>query len=277
MNFKLSIQLLLLLGVSISSYSMEPKRPTPTISCTHAQVCNSIRLLLGESSTSYNVKNLITTKGQDPHHFDPSIKDLKSLYNAKILVLPPLGLQPWLRQVQRNRQQDKKKITFTIKQKKLNQNEHFWLNDSSLCDVLNDLKKKLLQKLKIKSSYRLRDHWVCQNQTIKELRLKFKNKKVIILHNALTDYLKRLGIQAYSVRGKGHLEKATPKSLKLIHKLLNSSQDIIWIIEKQIHIPRKIQSLIHKKHLKININSYGKDGEKPQEVLKRLNKKLEAI
>jgi ABC-type Zn uptake system ZnuABC Zn-binding protein ZnuA len=247
--------------LSQSLYSAEQKK---TISCTHIQVCNALSFVLGPDN-SYVVKNLIDIGPEDPHHFEPTVGDIKKIQKAESLVLPPLSLQPWLKNVVTKIKKDpKKNITIIVAK-----NEHFWLQYTSLCSVLKQLSQSI--KKSIKSDI---NGWKCDNTKSGILKTKLKDKTFILLHDSLGNYFKELNLNYHALRGHGHLDTISAKSLKQVHHLVKSKAAIVWILEKQIHTPHALERYFKQDHVKLYIDTLGRLGTSPFEVINQLNKEL---
>jgi ABC-type Zn uptake system ZnuABC Zn-binding protein ZnuA len=239
-----------------------PATGLATISCTHVQVCNAIQFILGPK-TQIKVKNLIKPTQEDPHHFEPSVGDIKAIQRAASIVLPPDKLQPWLKNIKTSKQ------SFNIKE----QTGHFWLSHQSLCRVLKELAIRFNSTKKV-------DHknWNCLNPKSKLLANKFKNKYFILLHDSLGPYFKEMNLRYFALRGHSHLDKISTQSLKKLHSVIKEyDNEVVWIIEKQIHIPHALNKYILKSHKKIKLNTLGRLGSSPFEVLNQLEKEMRNI
>jgi ABC-type Zn uptake system ZnuABC Zn-binding protein ZnuA len=234
--------------------------PQEVISCTHVQVCNAIQFVIG-TDAKYKVKNLIDTQHEDPHHFEPSVGDIKSLMRAKLLVLPPLTLQPWLKGIKNKRQSPSK--TYVLEEK----NGHFWLDYTSLCSIINQIATFLpTPHLSITDS--------CKNTKKSLLSAKLNKNIFILLHNSMGNYFKELELEYFALKGHGHHEKYSAKSLKKVLKIKKKNKNIVWIYEKQIPVPNSLSNYVSKDDTIIKINTLGRLGTSPFEVLNQLNKEL---
>jgi ABC-type Zn uptake system ZnuABC Zn-binding protein ZnuA len=263
----MTIIFLLISSIQLSmANSQGPSKVTSKIiHCTHVQVCNSIRFTLGENK-EYIVKNLINTQHEDPHHFEPSVGDIKSLMKSKVLILPPLELQPWLKNIKLKRSNQKGKKTLSL----IEPNEHFWLGYNSLCNVLKQLAQFFPKNI-------LSTKQTCQNSKKAHLYSKLKDKMFILLHDSLGKYFEELNLKYFALRGHGHLEKLSTKAIKKVHLYKKIHQQLIWIYEKQISIPTSLKNYTSKTDQILTIDTLGRNGTSPFEVLNTLSKKLEQI
>ncbi|MBT7609345.1 MAG: zinc ABC transporter solute-binding protein [Bacteriovoracaceae bacterium] len=250
---------LLYLCLLISS-SVSAKQNKEIISCTHIQVCNALKFVMGENSNFF-IKNLINNQHEDPHHFEPSVGDIKALMKADFLVLPPHTLQPWLKNIERKRSSQKK--TYQIIEK----NSHFWLDHNSLCSVISQVSAMLPTKVvDVDKS--------CHNTKKHKLSIKLKKYVFILLHDSMGTYFKELSLRYVALKGHGHLESYTTSSLKNILKIKKNNANIVWIYEKQIPIPESLTQYVSKTDTIIKINTLGRLGTSPFEVLNQINKEL---
>jgi ABC-type Zn uptake system ZnuABC Zn-binding protein ZnuA len=234
-----------------------------SIVCTHPQVCNIISTIVDLDSVnlSIGVKPLA-----DPHDHELSSKEIKTLTKADIVAGPGVDLQSWLRNIKRKR----KSPTLVYTSTHINRS-HFWLYPNEVCSAFNFYKKELKKLVKIKE-----DLINCNNQDI-EIKLKsslekFKNKIIILTHNASEELFKSHGISTISLKTSGHHDEVSAYALKKLYKAQkkHTEKDIVWILEKGIHIPSSILSKIRKDEKVIKLDVLGSFNKDSKQVLSTL-------
>ncbi len=225
------------------------------IICTHPQVCNLF------PNSTYPLKLEI-----DPHHFEPSIGDIKKFLMADVVAIGPLSLNPWAIKIKKNRESSRKKIIeisipekFKEKYGKKNSYmlDHFWLFPDILCSLVKDCQEKEA------------------NERIEKLKGLIKGKYFVLTHDALSPLLESLGANVASLRTSTHNCEAQPSSLKIIEDWKKKNRAIIWLIEENVHTFNQLKGKIGKDDITLKIDIVGKPGEDPFKVFDKLLLELE--
>lgn len=233
-------------------------RATVNVACTHPEVC---LLLLPNSSINFTS---IELKNGDPHEFEPSSKDIKDLINADYLIVGPIELNPWIKNVikQRNSLKPNTTINLEIKNESIHYYNngstealsHFWLYPKIYCDLKEQINKNsILKKLEVKSDEK------CESQKIETLIkeiLKSNQNTIVFSHDALAPFVKTYAphINFISLKGSGHHEEISPASIKALYNLQKRGPTL-WIVEKNINIPNNIMAKISSKDKVIKIDT----------------------
>lgn len=243
------------------------------LNCTHTQVCNSLKYLTANQQ-HFVIEQSIDLNGQDPHHFEPKVGDIKKLIQSQNLILAPYKVQPWLKSIEKKRNHSKSKGKVTIQAKA--SSEHFWLKLDSLCLYLKTLNLYLQEGFQSYLNQEDRLNRQCQ-QLQNNLISDDSNpdRTIILLHDSLTNFLKNKGFKVISLRGHGHHQKITPRSIKKLKNVIKKSKKLTWIIESQIHYPSSLKKMIKPHHQVIEIDTLGSFGLLPWEILKEVSKRLD--
>ena len=212
----------------------------------------------------------------DPHHFEPSLKEIKSLMGAKVLVLAPVGLNPWAQKII-NKRTDKTyslKIpeSFFTKYKTKNDEAlaHFWMYPDILCHLQNELKNsgELIKKTN------------CSKESIEEKNQKLTKliggKKIIITHDALSPLFTFHGAKVLALVESNHGHRPNLSTYKELHHWQKSKEKIIWILEKDIKTNKKIQQKIRNSDILIKFDITGNVNQDPFFIWDALIKELES-
>ncbi|RLA64434.1 MAG: hypothetical protein DRQ88_03695 [Epsilonproteobacteria bacterium] len=236
------------------------------ITCTHPQVCN---LFTGE-------KNFPLRTNVDPHHFEPTLKEIKTLMKADILVLAPLEISPWAQKIA------KKRIgkTYTLKTppkfftkyqtKNSEALAHFWIYPDILCHQSKELMGTGLDLAELNCSVKK-----LQEKTSKLTKL-IGGKKVIITHDALGPLFSFYGAQVLALVSAEHGYRPSIITYKKLTDWQKSKEPIIWILEKDIKTNKRILQKIASSDIKIKVDITGNIGQDPFFIWDALIKELES-
>lgn len=278
--------ILLLFLYNISTFANTTKTE---ISCLHHELCLMTKTILEEdnkrSPTDYTLNVLVNIKG-DPHEFEPSSNQIKTILKSKFLIAGPKALNPWINKFGNNRKSPTINLelpkTYLDQMKNMEAFSHFWLYPEIYCELKQNLKKELISH-KIVSDYNLFVE-PCDNQKeliIKELQSTLKNIKypIILTHDALLPLLESLKSSdnvIIAIKGSGHHSETTAESVKKLYRALKFPKTI-WILEDNIHVPDNILSKKRKEDILLNIDTNSGRSKEIFEALKNLNSKLKAI
>ncbi len=238
------------------------------ITCTHPQLCN----MASELAAQKLEVNSPLPSNVDPHHFEPNLGLIKKFNEAKLLLTPPIALQPWLKNVLRYRAK-KGKPTLTFKSLALSKDKgmdaayaHVWMYPESLCFNWGGLRAFMVEnKLKVKEDD-------CPNPGAP---LKSVNKTFVLTHDALLPLLKRYSSNVIALKTSDHHAQVLPSTLKKLAQLENSA-NVIWILEKNIAIPDQMIKRFKKDKQGLKIFDLdGTIGEKTNARFLDLMKKIE--
>jgi len=229
-------------------------RGQDVITCTHPQVCN-----LFENS-SYPFKMAI-----DPHHFEPSIGEIKMLLSASTVAFGPSDLNPWAQKIEGNRKAaGKKNIKIGVPdefikkygKKNIHMLEHFWLYPDILCSLVKGCDQKIAQT------------------KISDLKTLVEGRYFVLTHDAIAPLFESLGANVTSLRTSTHNCEAQPNSLKKLEDWQRDKKNIIWLLEENIHTYEQLKGKIDKKDLLVKIDILGKPDENPFSVYDKMFSEL---
>jgi len=258
-------RIFVLFFLTICSYSLSAKKTS--IVCTHPQVCNIVSTLVDFNEVQLEVG----VKPQaDPHAHEISSSEIKKLTQADIVISPGLSLQHWIKTIKRKR----KKTTLVYKPSS-NKKSHFWLYPNELCMALNYFSTELKKSIKIRE-----DKSICRNQSLnKDVSVAFKklkDKKIILTHDASEALFKEYNLEVISLKGSGHHDEVDIRSLKMLNKIQkrNEPKNIVWIIEKGIHIPASVKAKMRKDEIVVHVDILGAFNHAPHQILSSLIKSI---
>lgn len=265
--------IILLAALFSLSFSLQ----ATTLSCAHESTC----LLLKE----LNQKNLfkiepLLQKVGDPHHFQPTQKEIKKLISAEKLILPPVEMWPWMKTLIHKRTKASTLI-LTSEQLPLDGNPevlaHFWLHPKLICFQ----KKWLIHQLQSLWSLKIEEMTCKQEDQIfnqmQKLTEKLKETRIVITHDALTPFFESLSKSILAMRSSHHSDTFSPRQMKELDNYLNktSSKPILWILEDQVTIPLKISGKIRKRDRILKMKTSPDDNDSLYSLLNQLIKNLE--
>lgn len=231
-----------------------------TVACSHPEIC---RLISHTTLNQVPTKSLIVISG-DPHEFEPSSNQVKELLTAKILVVGPQELNPWIKKILYQRAKDKSIITFNLEinetiSKKYSTNKeplsHFWLYPEIYCDM----KKQLAEWIIFKQN-KIATNLTCNYESqIKSLETSLQKitTPIVLSHDALLpllNYHSKNKLKVLTLKGSGHHDDVSPQAIKELYNALKFPK-VIWVFEKNINIPTNIASKIRNTDKQINIDT----------------------
>lgn len=233
------------------------------ITCTHPQVCN---LYFANAKNPQNMEVPIDYS-VDPHHYSPTPQIIKTLISAKILITPPIELQPWLKNIIQER--NKKKLptlslSFLKDNSKLSNNtlSHYWLNSKSICfnslSMRNFLKQNAIELKEFNCGYH-------------EQFSKASHKTIILSHDPIMVSLNNIAKKIIALKSSEEFSEINSKTIKEIMNLPDS-KEVIWILEKNIQIDKNILKLKKPNHELISFDLDGFLYEEPFFRIKQLEK-----
>jgi ABC-type Zn uptake system ZnuABC Zn-binding protein ZnuA len=254
-----------------------------TFSCTHPEICRVANIILAETKTpEIFLENIIVPSG-DPHEFEPSIQDIKKLVSAKELIIGPVELNPWIKNIEKIRSKEKNLITHDLSLTTLLKSiypttetealGHFWLYPKIYCHMKSSLAAifKIIKPIN------------CNPEIIEgELSLDLKNIKypIVLTHDALLPLLKKLSLptqQIIAIKGSSHHGEVPSSAIKKVYDALKAPK-IIWILENNIATAENIKNKIRDNDIIIKIDT----AQSPISnidfsLLESLHKKLQEI
>ena len=227
------------------------------VTCTHPQVCNLFK------NSNYPFKLEV-----DPHHFEPSIGEIKKLLSANIVAFGPTDLNPWALKIESSRKSaGKKNINIEIPEKfikkyglqNLHMIEHYWLYPDILCSLIKGCDIKMAE------------------EKINELKKLVEGRYFVLTHDALGPLFESLGAKTTSLRTSTHNCEAQPNSLKKLEDWQKEKRRPIWLIEENVHTFEALKGKIDKSDLVAKIDIIGKPGEDPFKVYDRILLELKRV
>ena len=233
-------------------------RAESTLYCTHLQICNSLKFLLGEN---YNYRLALKPKG-DPHHYEINASEMKQILKAK-----PLFYNSIIRPKLKKFLQEKEETFDTAFQ---GTGEHFWTTPQQLENYLNSLAQLLKEKkFQVKDGLDLQALSSFPN---------LKDETVILSHNAFHKLFKGLGAEILILSGDdhGHHHEVNLGTLKKLEIRLKKNKPIIWVFEKEIGQVLAIKRKVRSQDQVIDLDVMGKLGDSPWKPLEILHKALKS-
>lgn len=249
--------------------------------CAHPQVCQLIADYFEASNQPVPPMSKAISSIADPHHIEPTSKEIKKMFNAEYFAAASDQLHPWVKSIIKMRTSESKlkTIQFSLADKEKNKYSnsnsnkealaHFWLYPDIICSYWTQFHAWLASSAQVP---------VCPYlQQLDDLKSAAKkvNMPVIVSHDAIIPLLQSIGIKAYAIKGSGHHEEPRPEQLKALKKLIDHNPTVIWIHEKQIHFPHAISDLQRTNDKKIMIDTngdYPQTGQRPlQQLISKLN------
>ncbi|EQC46434.1 periplasmic solute-binding domain protein [Bacteriovorax sp. BSW11_IV] len=234
------------------------------ITCYHTQICNIVHYLAPKVS----LEVLELPKETDPHHYEISAKELKTLVKAKHLITPNRALVPWIERALVSR---KTEDSLELGLPKMNGQSdgplaHFWLYKKGLCEAIDSIRNKLQSwQIPIENKN-------CSDLKIEELS-KAQKRLLVVTHDALYPLASELGLEIVAARTSHHSHEVSAQTLKEI-ALKTKSRKSLWIVENQIKIPPTVLSYVKSDDKKVNLNTTGELYETPGQTLKSLLKEI---
>lgn len=259
-----------------------------SIHCAHEELCKLLSVISTEQKITDLKTNTLVHMSGDPHEYEPTSAEIKSLINAPILLSGPFELNPWIKKInfQRSKSPTAKTITlaFHANDYKLYEGasgeaiSHFWLYPKVYCSLKSKLEMELTNlNLPIKTPKS------CDGKSIEdELKKSFAkiNLPIVLTHNALLPLLNnlkgRFQQEIIAIKGSGHHEEASPVSVKKMYDALKAPR-VIWIVESGINIPPNILNKMRKTDIIIKIDTARSQGQMPFSNLIELTNKFNEV
>lgn len=256
-----------------------------TLACSHTELCKLVDIIASENHLqNLKTQGLIYVSG-DPHEYEPSTAEIKSLLSAPILLTGPNELNPWIKKInfQRSKNPALKTISLLFQKKHFDfypkasgeALSHFWLYPKIYCSFKEQLEvelKKINEAVMISR---------CDPTSVeKELAqaLTKINKPIILTHDALLPLLSGLdpAHMIVAIKGSGHHEETSTDAIKKMYKALEAPS-AVWIIENSINVPQNILSKVRSSDIVIKIDTANSSGPTPFSIIKELTSKFKII
>jgi ABC-type Zn uptake system ZnuABC Zn-binding protein ZnuA len=254
-----------------------------TWSCAHPEICQMAKMLITENQlTDIKLDNIVIPSG-DPHEYEPTINDIKKLMQATVLLVGPIELNPWMKNISNSRSKNKKLKTITLPLPDFSLAEyptketealgHFWLYPKIYCH----LKKILSDELELKHPILCNHHSIEEKISTDLSKIPFP---IILTHDALLPLFQKLANdknKIIAIKGSNHHEEASTTSVKKVYDALKSSK-VIWILENNIAIASNVKSKIRPTDIIIKLETAKSDSvEHDFEILEIIHKKIQEI
>jgi hypothetical protein len=253
-----------------------------TISCSHAELCKLVQLIAIENSIKdLKTESLINISG-DPHEYEPSTAEIKSLLGTPFLLTGPNELNPWIKKInfQRSKNSSLKTISLLFEKKHFDfypkasaeALSHFWLYPKIYCSFKTQLEKELKQSGLAVAEKKCDAAPVEASLSLALSKIKMP---VILTHDALLPLLTSLSpLQTIvAIKGSGHHEETGTDAIKKMYKALENTK-VIWIVEQGINVPQNILNKIRPVDIVIKIDTAKSKSLTAFSVLEELAQKL---
>lgn len=270
-----SIAALLIIFILSSAHAV-------TLSCSHAELCKlAVNIATENHLKDFKTLAQINITG-DPHEYEPSTEEIKSLLSAPFLLTGPNELNPWIKKInfQRSKNNALKTISLLFDNKRLNfypkaspeALSHFWLYPKIYCsfkEQLEDELKKYGEAVTLKKC----DSSKVENelsQTLSKVRM-----PVILTHDALLPLLSSLDPAhvIVAIKGSGHHEETGTDAIKKMYKVLEAPR-AVWIIENNIHVPQNILNKVRPTDIVIKLDTANSNDASSFSIINDLTQKL---
>ena len=215
----------------------------------YAEVAKSI------AGDKAEVSSIISSTSVDPHDFEPTAQDAKTVSDANIAILNGGGYDSWFEKLTANNKDVKKIDGAKLLGLKDGENEHIWYNPEVMSKVADELTKVLSDKDSSNKSFyeKNRDNYKKElskiTDKIKSLKEKANGKYVLTTEPVFEYAVDSLGFKTTDQVKK--LAQATeegndpaPQDLKTIQEQIKSKQ--ISLIVNNVQTTNKtIEGLIH--------------------------------
>lgn len=234
----------------------EEKRP---IACSHSELCRLGEIILAENGVKgQKLVTLVHISG-DPHEFEPSSSETKSLIKAPVLITGPMELNPWVKKINYQRSKIKDLTTFALSlteaEYALYKNgahshnrealAHFWLYPKIFCALKTQLEQEFINARLFSEQKNKKDCRLLAEKMESDFKATLSATKipVILTHDALLPLFESLkdknGPAVVAIKGSGHHQEATALSVKKLYDALKAPK-AIWILETGIHVPDNV-------------------------------------
>lgn len=253
-----------------------------TVSCSHPELCKLVSTIAAENKIANLKTQVLINMTGDPHEYEPSTAEIKSLLSAPFLITGPVELNPWIKKINFQRSKNSALITISLPFEKTHLEmypkasaetlSHFWLYPKVYCAFKEKLTAELTktgEKVSFKG---------CDAATVEEdlsTQLKKTKAPFILTHDALLPLLVTLDPShvIVAIKGSGHHEEAGTDAIKKMYKALEAPK-AIWIVESGIHVPSNVLNKIRNVDLVIKLDTANSSSSSSFSVLKELTQKL---
>lgn len=215
----------------------------------------------------------------DPHHFEPSLKEIKSLIDAKTLALAPAGINPWAIKIAQKRiGKDLKTLQLKVPQKFFTKYQtkntealaHYWVYPDILCYLKNEMQGKGLSINEFDCS---EEKVLSQTQKLTKL---IGGKRIVITHDALAPLFTHSKALVLTLVSSEHGHRPDLSTYKELADWQKDKEKIIWLLEKNIKTNKNILKKIKPSDIQIKIDITGKINQDPFFIWDELIKELES-
>ncbi len=237
---KLIISLILLLPIL--------SRANTEYSCSHIMVCALVKKAAIENNKQVKITSAFQING-DPHQFSASPKLVKKIIKLENLIVGPMELHPWLKNILKNSKENYTLLELPQSQKSKYSKysketlAHFWLNKKDQCELQKQIELKL---------FNINSEKNCSHELD---TLNLKSIVFVITHDSLRPLLERSGAKTISLSGSDHHHEISTHEIKQVHMALKKYKNINWIIEKHMKLPSNIKSLIRSNDSVIHLET----------------------
>lgn len=235
---------------------------------------------------------VLIPEGADPHHFEPSLKDIQRLYRADMIIyIGDTDIDRWIDRIKNELTHKGVKVIrlqdyVTLKKYFCGKefDPHLWLDPLSVIEILKVI-KNAIQEISPEKRQIYEKNFIDYESKLRELDRAYKNrlssckkKDIIITHEFLNYTGTRYGFNCYFIVHEPE-EELSVKKIKKLKELMkkNSIEYIVSEIEGE-RIARVLSEETQAKILKFN--TFHKKTEKDylevmQENLKTLSEALD--
>ena len=187
----------------------------------------------------------------DIHHFDLDSQSMKTMLKSKKLILPPLSQAPWSRDIELRRppQNTLRLISPPPPPEYKNKAstvawEHFWTNPLTYCQIFQQLSQGILTWYPQLQKQMTKDCPLKTASSIKKMTSQKDERLFVLTHDSLIPLMLVLKKKYFTLRTSHQKENLSSKSLKEFLQEIRKHKKIIWLREKHLAIPERLQSYI---------------------------------
>lgn len=188
----------------------------------------------------------------DPHHFEPSVKDIQKLKNADLIVKNGLQFEPWMDRLLKSQNLESKAIELT---KGLNalplpgtqhgRDPHAWLSAENALIYASNLRERLktikeLDQLQIDknfSNFQKRIQKLILEMTVFKNQIKGSTPTILVTHESLSYLGLELGIKVTSVHSFNISDFDSGKKVSTIYQLAKEKKISAAFAERSVSSP----------------------------------------
>lgn len=241
----LLILLIITFGIIISGCSSEPAKKEKNGGTLKVYVSiypfeYFARAILPDA----DIESLVPT-GVDPHHFEPSLKDIQKLHTADIVIyIGDTDVDRWIDKVKPEltsrgvrviRLQDNLRLMNYKSSKEID--PHIWLDPLLVLDASKEIKERALQISSVNSDKVIKNFQTLESK-LKELDSMYRDtlskcslKDVVSTHEFLNYLAAKYGFKAHSIVHEPE-DEPSPKKIKNLKELVKREK-IEYIITEQ--------------------------------------------